>query len=669
MTLTLKIMLRPSANTAENVEDHMTNNETIPSIHWFERIRQVAFFAAFLAAAELAWPTPYLQSFWGRAIWAVIAFFIAKNLIRYKRETSIRFNKKVNRTKARYDKYILRLSDGARFRLYRFVRVVAVLYIWGWMVNSMSEKCNDAVSCVIITPSLIMENFMELIMFAIRLAMGMVGIFFTMGFVSRHNLFEEFLPHTIETRFTDVYGQPNALRSIKEVVEILANPRAVEELGAYMPGGILLTGPPGTGKTLIAKAVAGEINTPMLALGPDAFKSMWVGGSDMKVRQIFKVIRKRALKYGGLVVFMDEADSLGSRGGLEMASDTDEPKPWWNFMNIQGNNSGLNTFLAEMQGLTESRGVYNKIRKLLGFEPIPPPKYNILWIFATNLSGRLDPALMRPGRIDRIIPVGYPDKAGIIETLQGYLDKVNHNVTREQIELLAVNNPQSTGATIKNTVNEALLAAIRDGRDSITWEDMRDAIIVKRMGDELGRTKNEEDNRRVTLHEAAHATAAILFQPDKRIQFASVVRRGNTGGVVSSAPVEERFTQTRNELEGQILVFLASVWAEKFYFNDNISTGPGSDLEKATKIAKMMFGPYAMGNSVVVQKVDDLTADRLADVDEYMNELYEVLADRMYKYRDVVELIAQELDKHGTIDGDVCYEIFERVVDASQRKT
>lgn len=643
----------------------MEETPTLPSIHWFDRVQQVLVIAIGMLVLEVGRPWPFLQTFWGRMAWAAMLFFTAKNLIRHKRETSIRFNKKVVRAKGKYEKYFFRLSEAARYRFYKVVKVVSLIYIWGFVVNSMTEKCTNALSCVVATPGLVLDNFQELLFFAIRLAMSFAGIYMTMFFVGRSGLFEEILPHTIKTRFKDVFGQPNAIKQVKEVVEILNDPEKVESAGGYMPGGILLTGPPGTGKTLIAEAIAGEVKVPLIKFGPDAFTSMWSGGANMKVKQAFKAVRKRAVKYGGVAVFMDEIDALGSRDGVgnqeHLSEETGPIGRVWNAITINSGNGALNTFLAEMQGMQESRGIYNKIRKMLGFEPIPPIKYRILWIGATNLSSRLDAALLRPGRFDRIIPVGYPDKAGIAETLKGYLDKVNHNVTDEQIQLLATNNPRSTGATIKNTVNEALLRALREGRDTVTWEDMRDAIIAKRLGDELGRTINEQDNKRVTLHEAAHAVAAILFREHSRIQFASVVRRGLTGGVVSSAPIEERFTQTRNELESECLVALASVWAEKFYFDDNLSTGPASDLEKATNIVKGMVGRYAMGNTLMVQNPSELTADRLEEVQDYLQEMYDVLYDRMYKYRDVVEVIAQELDRYGTIDGDRCYELWNKM--------
>lgn len=643
----------------------MKNDQlTLPSIHWFDRIRQVLAVAIAMAFIEVARPIPFLQSFWGRVGWGLIVFFTVKNLIRKRREESIRFNKRIVRAKTKYEKYVLRLSDNARYRMYRVVRIVATLYIWGALVNSVSEKCDNAVSCVVITPSLITENFIELLFFAIRLAMGFASLFMTMFLVGRQGLFEEVLPHSIKTRFKDVYGQPTALQGVQEVVQIMNNPAKVEALGGYMPGGILLTGPPGTGKTMIAEAVAGEISVPLIKLGPDAFTSMWHGGGQMKVRQAFSAIRKRALKYGGVAVFMDEIDALGSRSGMgnrDIMSDTTWPKRMLNAVSIQQGNPALQTFLTEMQGMQQPRGLYNKIRKVLGFELIPPPQLRILWIGATNLASKLDDALLRPGRFDRIIPVGYPDKAGIIETLEGYLSKVPNNLTAEQVNGLATQNPRSTGATVKNVVNEALLKAIRDGRDSVTWEDMRDAIIAKRLGDELGRQVHEEDNRRVTLHEAAHAVAAILWRKHSRIQFASVVRRGKTGGVVSATPIEERFTQTRNELESEILVSLASVWAEKFYFDDNLSTGPGSDLEKATNMAINMWSRWAMGSSLLVTTPDKLGSEQMEEVRDYLQELYDNLYEVMYKYKDVVEAIAVELDVHGTIDGDVCYEIFDRL--------
>jgi cell division protease FtsH len=261
-----------------------------------------------------------------------------------------------------------------------------------------------------------------------------VGLFW---FLSRGGI-DTIQPDEIETRFDDVRGQDAALNQLKETLVFLENPRAIEEKGGYVPGGILLWGPPGTGKTLMAQAIAGETGKPFVSVEPSAFINMFLGVGPLKVKGLYRKLRKLALRYGGVLVFFDEADSLGSRGA-GVAQGVQPGSPWTtdptcngiayvseNARNsvfaptpaftgapmkegvlmggMMGGGGGMGTLqvlLSEMSGLTKPRGLVNRMRRVLGMKPKPPPKYRILHIFATNMPEALDPAMLRPCRVDR----------------------------------------------------------------------------------------------------------------------------------------------------------------------------------------------------------------------------------------------------------------------------
>jgi ATP-dependent Zn protease len=477
--------------------------------------------------------------------------------------------------------------------------------------------------------------------FVFQLAFGFFFVMFQFiglfWFLSRGGV-DTYFPEDIETRFSDVWGQDAVVERVKENMVFLEEPEKVEEKGGYVPGGILLWGPPGTGKTLMAEAVAGETGKPFVFVDPGAFINMFMGVGILKVKGLFRKLRKLALRYGGVIVFFDEADSLGNRGAavggggqimspnpfvhdhLRWLSPAARADVWRTYVGdaaddaapgarrdgimmggMMGGGGGgtLQALLSELSGLKKPRGFINRyVRRALGMRPKPPPKYRILVMMATNMPESLDPAMLRPGRIDRIYKVGYPSKEGRKRTYEGYLDKVAHTLTEGDVEKLAVQTPYATGATIKDLVNEALITAIRDDRDVIEWSDVIRAKHLKDLGPPEDVEYIERERHAVAVHEACHAVTAYHLRHHLTIDLATIEKGGTYLGMVSSIPPEDLFTRWRSEYEADIQVSLASLAGERLFFDADSSSGVAGDLESATTLATLMEGYWGMGQTV-----------------------------------------------------------------------
>jgi cell division protease FtsH len=536
-----------------------------------------------------------------------------------------------------------RISDWTRFRIWRILTWI----FWIAIIAVVTGKIihTSPILALLRGPQLIWHvlPFVLQIVLLLLIVVGQFAAIF--WFMSRGGV-DVYYPDDIKTRFADVWGQDHVLERVKENIIFLENPELVEERGGYVPGGLLLWGPPGTGKTLMAEAVAGETGRPYVFVDPGAFINMFMGVGILKVKGLFRKLRRLALRYGGVIVFFDEADSLGNRGQLTqgglggaagataapfaaagchgfsylsedtrwmltrqaMASEiSDEPDTRRSRQMIGGMMNGgggggmgtLQALLTELSGLKKPRGFVNRyVRRVFGMRPKPPPKYRILVMMATNMPSALDEALLRPGRIDRIYKVGYPSKAGRIRTYEGYLDKVQHELTAEQIDKLATITPYATGATIKDLVNEALITAIRNGRDVITWPDVIKAKQLKELGPPEDVEYIERERHAVAVHEACHALVAFRTRQHMEIDIATIEKGSDYLGMVASIPPEDQFTRWRSEYETDILVSLASLAGERFFFEQDSSSGVSGDLESATAVASFMEGFWGMGTTV-----------------------------------------------------------------------
>ena len=619
-----------------------------------------------------------------------------------------------------------RLSDWTRFRIRRLLTWAFWIVVAAVVLGKLKQT--TPVLAVLNAPGYIWHALpfvLQIVFLILFLIIQFAALFW---FLSRGGV-DVYYPDDIKTRFSDVWGQDHVLARVKENILYLEHPEVIEDRGGYVPGGILLWGPPGTGKTLMAEAVAGETGKPYVFVDPGAFINMFMGVGILKVKGLFRKLRRLALRYGGVIVFFDEADSLGNRGALAqggpgfprmtpgplragchgfsyLSQDVqwmlmrramesgieDEPERRRNRQIIgAGMNGGggggmgtLQALLTELSGLKKPRGFINRyVRRIFGMRPKPPPKYRILVMLATNLPEALDEALLRPGRIDRIYKVGYPSKAGRVRTYGGYLGKVRHELTAEEIDKLAVITPYATGATIKDMVNEALITAIRDGRDVITWRDMIRAKQLKELGPPEDVEYIERERHAVAVHEACHALVAYRTRQHMEIDIATIEKGSTYLGMVANIPPEDQFTNWRSEFESDILVSLASLAGERMFFDDDSSSGVSGDLESATTVASFMEGFWGMGATVSSystakrlevgapgggqggrrKKGQDPEADlrrALADrIEDNLTRLLGQVAEILRSNRDQVLCIAHALETHKTLSGDDVVAVFQ----------
>jgi cell division protease FtsH len=536
-----------------------------------------------------------------------------------------------------------RISAWTKFRISRVISWIIVIAVIAIITGKIIHAA--PLSALLRIPQIIWSAmpFVVQIVFTLFFVVAQFGMLF--WFLSRGGV-DVYYPDDIKTRFSDVWGQDHVLERVKENIIFLEHPEIVEDRGGYVPGGLLLWGPPGTGKTLMAEAVAGETGKPYVFVDPGAFINMFMGVGVLKVKSLFRKLRKLSLRYGGVIVFFDEADSLGNRGmamggapggnravpapfadschgfsylsqdlqsmltrnsmgsGLatELAGGTRREHQMIGGMMNGGGGGGMGTLqalLTELSGLKKPRGFFNRVvRRALGMRPKPPPHYRILIMMATNLPSALDEALLRPGRIDRMYRVGYPSKPGRIRTYEGYLAKVSHELTAEQIDKLATITPYATGATIKDLVNESLIIAITDGRDVITYQDVIDAKRLKALGPPEDVEYIERERHATAVHEACHAVIAYLTRKHLIIDIATIEKGSYYLGMVSSIKPEDLFTTWRSEYESDILVSLASLAGERMFFGGDSSSGVSSDLDSATQTATWMEGYWGMGKTV-----------------------------------------------------------------------
>ena len=438
-------------------------------------------------------------------------------------------------------------------------------------------------------------------------------------------------PQTVRVTFEDVAGIDEVEAEINEVVDFLKEPGKYRRLGARAPKGVLLAGPPGTGKTLLARATAGEAKVPFFSASASEFIEMIVGVGASRVRELFAEARKVA----PAIIFIDEIDTIGrTRGGARAVGGHDERE------------QTLNQILTEMDGFTGSEGV--------------------VVLAATNRPDVLDPALLRPGRFDRIIMVHPPDHKGRAEILRVHTRKVPL-ASDVDLDQIAASTPGMTGADLANLVNEAALLAARRGEDAVTQRDFSDALEKVQLGTARNVVIPEEERRRTAYHEAGHALLGMLQPGADPVRKVSIIPRGRALGVTLSTPETDRYGYDANYLRGKIIGALGGMAAEQEVFN-SVTTGAESDLEAVTRIARAMVGRWGMSArigplSVLPAEGDPRMAgvsDALLDaVDEEVrritDECYDEARRLIREHRDKLDRIVAALLEHESLNEPEIY--------------
>lgn len=442
--------------------------------------------------------------------------------------------------------------------------------------------------------------------------------------------------------FKDVAGQDEAKESLTEIVDFLHNPDKYASIGAKLPKGALLVGPPGTGKTLLAKAVAGEANVPFFSLAGSDFVEMFVGVGASRVRDLFKEAQKQA----PCIIFIDEIDAIGKSRDSRYGGGNDERE------------QTLNQLLAEMDGFDSSKGLFI--------------------LAATNRPEVLDKALLRPGRFDRRIIVDKPDLKGRIDTLKVHSKDVLMDDTVD-LEAIGLATSGAVGSDLANMINEAAIAAVKDGRKVVSQKDLFEAVEVVIAGKEKkDRILSKEEKRTVAYHEVGHALITALKKNAEPVQKITIVPRTmGSLGYVMQVPEEEKYLMTKDELMTRLVTLLGGRAAEEVVF-DTVTTGASNDIEKATQIARAMITQYGMSEKFGLMSLEtveskyldgsarlncsDETASMIDDeVKELLKECFEEAKKLLSENRDVLDEIAKYLYEKETITGKQFMEIYRKV--------
>ena len=441
--------------------------------------------------------------------------------------------------------------------------------------------------------------------------------------------------------FKDVAGQDEAKESLQEVVDFLHNPGKYTEIGAKLPKGALLVGPPGTGKTLLAKAVAGEAHVPFFSLSGSDFVEMFVGVGASRVRDLFEEAKKNA----PCIIFIDEVDAIGKTRDSRFGGNDEREQT-------------LNQLLAEMDGFDTSKG--------------------LLILAATNRPEVLDPALLRPGRFDRRVIVDRPDLKGRVNILKVHSKNVALDETVD-LEGIALATSGAVGSDLANMINEAAILAVKQGRRAVSQKDLLEAVEVVLVGKEKkDRILSAEERRIVSYHEVGHALVSALQKDSEPVQKITIVPRTMGAlGYVMHVPEEEKYLNTKKELEAMLVGYLGGRAAEEIVF-DTVTTGAANDIEQATKVARAMITQYGMSERFglmglaetqsqyldgrAVMNCGDSTATEIDhEVMKLLKTSYDEAKRLLRENREALDKIAEFLIQKETITGKEFMKIFREI--------
>ena len=445
-----------------------------------------------------------------------------------------------------------------------------------------------------------------------------------------------------KTTFDQVAGADEEKEELSEMVDFLKSPNKFNTLGARIPKGVLLVGPPGTGKTLLARAVAGEADVPFFSISGSDFVEMYVGVGASRVRDLFNQAKKEAPS----VIFIDEIDAVGRHRGAGMGGGHDERE------------QTLNQLLVEMDGFGKNEGV--------------------IIIAATNRPDILDPALLRPGRFDRQVTVGYPDAKGREAILKVHA-KGKPFAPDVDLKVIANSTVGFVGADLENLLNESALLAARRGKKAITMEEIEEATRKVVIGTEKKSHKmNEKEKRMTAFHEAGHAVASYYLETQDPVHEVSIIPRGMAGGYTLYVPKEDKTYRYKSEMLDELVSLLGGRMAEQLVRGD-VSTGASNDIERATEVARKMvtkygmsdeLGPvcYAESNDQVflgrdyghAKNYSELTARAIdQEIKRIIANAYERTEKILTEHRDKLDALAEYLVKHEKINGEKFNQLME----------
>ena len=450
-------------------------------------------------------------------------------------------------------------------------------------------------------------------------------------------------------RFSDVAGEDEAKENLSEIVDYLHNPQKYTEAGASMPKGLLLVGPPGTGKTMLAKAVAGEADVPFFSISGSEFVEMFVGMGASKVRDLFKQAKEKA----PCIVFIDEIDAIGQKRNSGSMGGNDERE------------QTLNQLLTEMDGFEGNTGV--------------------IILAATNRPESLDPALTRPGRFDRRVPVELPDLAGREAILKVHAKKIK---TADDVNLHTIARMASgaSGAELANIINEAALRAVRNGRTIVNEADLEESIEVVIAGyQKKNAVLSDQEKKVVAYHEIGHALVAALQSHSAPVQKITIIPRTSGAlGYTMQVDTGDKYLMTKQELENKIATFTGGRAAEEVAFGE-VTTGASNDIEQATKLARGMITRYGMNEDfdmVALETVNNqylggdaslaCSAETQREIDQKTIELVKAQHEKARKlleeHRTKLDELASYLYEKETITGDEFMTILNREGKAAEKQ-
>lgn len=529
------------------------------------------------------------------------------------------------------------MGSGNREKYYYTVRVsdlklVDRLYDSGAVFSQVKQEGNSALSMVF---SLLISLAIPVLLFLFMIRyvnrhMGQNGNFMSFG---KSNA-KVYIKAVDGIRFSDVAGEDEAKEALMEIVQFLHSPGKYQKIGANMPKGALLIGPPGTGKTLLAKAVAGEANVPFFSISGSEFVEMFVGMGAAKVRDLFRQASEKA----PCIIFIDEIDTIGKKRDAHGYAGNDERE------------QTLNQLLTEMDGFDSSKGV--------------------VILAACNRPDSLDPALLRPGRFDRRIPVELPDYLGREAILRVHAKKIRISADTD-LMAIAKSASGASGADLANMINEAALRAVREGREYVIQEDLEESVETVLAGyKKKNKILSEREKLIVAYHEIGHAlVAALLDQKAPVTKITIIPRTSGALGYTMQTDEEERHLLTKKELENKIAVITGGRAAEQLIFRE-VTTGAANDIEQATRLARAMITRYGMEETfgmVAMERVDNVypgeetyrqcsealseEIDRkvIALVKRQQDQAEELLREKIDKLHQLAEYLYRE----ETISGDI----------------